>query len=139
MIQLPAIHTPQFSWCRARLPGAPRPVPPIYPPEVAAEAIVWAARHRRREVWVGRSTWGSIVGHMVVPSALDLYLGRFGYDLQQSRARVARDRPDNLFAPVRGDHGAHGRFDRRGLSSAGRFRPAQADRFRRSDVRSRAP
>ena len=49
MVQLPALNTPQFGWVKSRLPRKPQPVPPIYQPEVAAEAIVWAAHHDRRE------------------------------------------------------------------------------------------
>src|SRR5204862_4253864 len=52
-LHLPGLNTPQFSWVRARgLPHTPRPVPPVYQPEVAADGVVWAAQHRRREVWV---------------------------------------------------------------------------------------
>ncbi|HLW81958.1 MAG TPA: SDR family oxidoreductase [Candidatus Acidoferrales bacterium] len=112
MVQLPAMNTPQFSWCRTRLPRHPQPVPPIYQPEVAAEAIVWAAHHRRREVNVGASTDKAIWANKVAPGALDWYLGRTGYDAQQTDEKISGSRPDNLFEPVPGDFGTHGIFDR---------------------------
>lgn len=113
MVQLPAMNTPQFSWCRTRLPRHPQPVPPIYQPEVAAEAIVWAAHHRRREVNVGGSTDKAIWGNKLAPGALDWYLAHFGYDAQQTSEPVEAHRPDNLFEPVPGDFGTHGVFDNR--------------------------
>lgn len=112
MVQLPALNTPQFEWVRTRLPGHPRPVPPIYQPEVAADAIVWAAAHAPKEMSIGRSTALALLANRISASALDRYLARTGYDSQQLDEPVDRDRPDNLFAPVAGDHGAHGRFDR---------------------------
>jgi len=113
MVQLPALNTPQFSWSKTRLPRQPQPVPPIFQPEVAAEAIVWAAYHKRREVYVGMPTVKAIWGQKFIPGLLDRYLARIGYEAQQASAYIPPNRADNLFAPVRGDHGAHGVFDSR--------------------------
>lgn len=110
MVHLPAMNTPQFEWCRTRLPRHPQPVPPIFEPEVAAEAIYWAAHHRRREVRVGASTVKAILGNKVMPSTLDHYLGNMGYEAQQTQDPVLPDRPDNLFEPVDTDYGTHGSF-----------------------------
>jgi len=110
MVQMPALDTPQFGWCRTRMPREPRPVPPVFEPEVAARAIVWAAHHRRRELFVGSSTYKAVWANKFVPGLLDRYLARFGYASQQSRTLVALDRADNLFQAVPGDRGAHGRF-----------------------------
>jgi short-subunit dehydrogenase len=111
MVQMPALNTPQFDWCRTRMPREPQPVPPIFQPEVAARAIVWAAHHRRREILVGAPTMKEVWLHKFMPGLLDRYLARFGYSSQESAVPVAADRQDNLFAPVPGDFGAHGRFD----------------------------
>ncbi len=111
MVQLPALNTPQFGWSRTKLPRHPQPVPPIYQPEVAAEAIFWASHQRRREVYVGASSVATILGNKVAPWAADLYLGLTGYEGQQTEDFVGPERPDNLFEPVPGDHGAHGIFD----------------------------
>jgi NAD(P)-dependent dehydrogenase (short-subunit alcohol dehydrogenase family) len=109
MVQLPALNTPQFDWARSRLHRRAQPVPPIYEPEVAADAIVFAARHPRRELFVGGSTVLAIVGQRIAPWFGDRYLARTGFDAQQTD-EPERERPDNLFEPVPGDHGARGRF-----------------------------
>ena len=110
MVQLPALNTPQFETVRTRLPRHPRPVAPVYQPEVAAKAIVWAADHPRREIKVGASTAITVAGNKLLPGFGDWYLARTAVDGQQTQDPVNGDRPDNLFAPVPGDHGAHGRF-----------------------------
>jgi len=116
MVQLPALNTPQFDWVKSRLPGRPQPVPPIYQPEVAARAIVWAAYHRRREVFVGASTVKAILGNKVIPGLLDRYLARTGYEAQQTDEPDDPSRPNNLWNPVPTDYGAHGRFDEKSRS-----------------------
>jgi NAD(P)-dependent dehydrogenase (short-subunit alcohol dehydrogenase family) len=109
-VHLPALNTPQFDWVLSRLPNRPQPVPPIYQPEVAARAIVWASEHPRRELWVGATTSMTIRADKVAPGLMDRYLGRTGVDSQQTDERADPDRPANLWRPVPGDHGAHGRF-----------------------------
>ena len=111
MVQLPAINTPQFDWVKSRLPNRAQPVPPVFQPELAAEAIVWAAQRGRREVYVGFPTVRAILGDKIVPGLLDWYLSRFGYEAQQTDQPEDPRRADNLWAPVPGDRGAHGRFD----------------------------
>ena len=113
MVQMPALNTPQFDWGRNKLPMRPQPVPPIFQPEVAARAIVFAAYARRREVWVGASTIKAILGTRIAPGLLDRYLSDRGYTGQLSHERADPHAPDNLFTPVPGDHGAHGHFDAR--------------------------
>ncbi len=115
MVQMPALNTPQFNWVKSRLPRKPQPVPPIFQPEVAAEAIYHAAHHYRREWYVGWSTVKAIVGNKIVPGVGDWYLGRSGYDAQQYDGAVSPDRKNNLYEPVDAerDFGAHGDFDSR--------------------------
>jgi NAD(P)-dependent dehydrogenase (short-subunit alcohol dehydrogenase family) len=112
MVHLPAINTPQFSWNRTRLPRHPQPVPPIYQPEVAAEAVHYAAHARRREVMAGLPTLKAVYGNRLAPTRADHWLAKYGYDAQQSQEPVA-NRADNLWQPLPGDWGAHGRFDAR--------------------------
>ena len=113
MVQMPALNTPQFDVVESRLPNKAQPVPPIYQPEVAGRAIVWAAEHpKRREYWVGGTTAATIVANSVVPGLLDRYLGRTGFKAQQTGEPEDPERPFNLWDPVPGDQGAHGRFDR---------------------------
>ncbi len=112
MVQLPGVNTPQFDWCLTRMPRHPQPVPPIFQPEVPAEAVYWAAHHRRRELWVGHSTVKAILASYLAPSLADRYLARTGYESQQiSGFPVPADRPVNLFAPVPRVAATHGRFD----------------------------
>jgi NADP-dependent 3-hydroxy acid dehydrogenase YdfG len=113
MVQLPALNTPQFSWVKSRLPRHPQPLPPIFQPEVAARAILWAARHPRREVNVGGPTLLAVWGNKLAPGLLDRRLARTGYESQQTDELVDSDRLNNLWEPVAGDHGAHGVFDDR--------------------------
>jgi NAD(P)-dependent dehydrogenase (short-subunit alcohol dehydrogenase family) len=113
MVQLPALNTPQFSWVKSRLPRKPKPVPPIYQPEVAAEAIVWAAHHYRRQWYVGASTTMAIIGDKITPGLADRYLAQQGYEAQQYNGPADHQRPNNLYDPLPGDHGAHGDFSKR--------------------------
>ena len=112
-VMLPAMNTPQFSWCRTRLPRHPQPVPPIFQPEVAARAIVWAASHKQREVYVGWPTVEAIYAQDIAPSFADHYLAKHAFDGQQTSEAVSPNRPDNLFESVQGEYAAHGIFDDR--------------------------
>ncbi len=112
-VHMPAMNTPQFRLGLAKMPKKAQPVPPIYQPEVAARAVVWASEHRRREIWVGASTVGTILGSRVATGLLDHYLGRTGYSGQQTSEPADPDAPNYLFSPIPGDHGTHGPFDDR--------------------------
>jgi NAD(P)-dependent dehydrogenase (short-subunit alcohol dehydrogenase family) len=119
MVQMPALNTPQFGWVKSRLPRKAQPVPPIFQPEVAARAIYYAAHHpQRREYYVGWSTVKAIIGNKLVPSFGDRFLARKGYDTQQHDGREDPNRPNNLWGPLPGDHGAHGTFDELAQSSS---------------------
>lgn len=116
MVHLPAINTPQFSWGRTKLPKQPQPVPPIYQPEVAGDAIHWAAHTDRREVWVGYPTVQVIAGNRIAPAVGDWYLAKNGFEGQMTDEPVDPNRKDNLFEPVEGDFGAEGEFSDRAKS-----------------------
>ncbi|MGZ3334840.1 MAG: hypothetical protein ACXWOV_06475 [Isosphaeraceae bacterium] len=110
---MPAMNTPQFGWVKSRLPRKGQPVPPIFQPEVAARAIVWAAFHDRREINVGWPTVKAIMGNKFAPGWLDHYLARTCYEAQMTDEPEDPTRPNNLWEPVPGNHGAHGAFDDR--------------------------
>jgi len=110
MVQLPGLNTPQFGQVKTTLRRHPQPVPPIFQPEVAARAIVWAAEHRRREVWVGASTLKVILGGFVGPGVADRYLARTNVEDQQTNLPIEADRPHYLYEPMPDDQGAHGIF-----------------------------
>ncbi|MGI8816245.1 MAG: SDR family oxidoreductase [Pseudonocardia sp.] len=118
--QMPAVNTPQFSWVLSRLPNHPQPVPPIYQPEIAAQAVLYAAAHpKRKQYWVGASTAATTIGQKLAPALLDRYLAATGYSSQQTDQRVDPDRPNNLLTPLDDqpgtDHGAHGGFGSKAL------------------------
>jgi len=121
MVQLPAVNTPQFNWVKSRLRGKPQPVPPIYQPEVIARAIVWAAEHERREIYVGFSAVKAIVGNKIAPRLADWYLARNGYQRQQRDIPDTPNRPNNLWEPVERNFGAHGDFDQRSRTFSWQF------------------
>jgi len=118
MVQLPALNTPQFGWVKSRLPRKAQPVPPIFQPEVAAEAIYFAAHHPRREFYVGWSSATAIIANKIAPGLLDHFLARTGYDSQQYDGAEDPNRAHNLWEPVPGDHGAHGDFNARAKKSS---------------------
>jgi short-subunit dehydrogenase len=113
MVQMPALNTPQFGWVKSRLKHKAQPVPPIFQPEVGASAIYWAAHHSRREIYAGWPTVEAIVGNKLAPGVLDRYLGKTGFDSQQTSEPEDPNRPNNLWEPLKGDYGAHGTFDGR--------------------------
>jgi short-subunit dehydrogenase len=119
MVQMPGMNTPQFDWVKSRLVKKAQPVPPIYQPEVGAKAVVYASRHRRREIFVGMPTVKAIIGNRLFPGVLDRYLAHTAYEGQQTAEPEDPARPFNLYEPLAGDYGAHGRFD----SRAHRFSP----------------
>lgn len=111
LVQLPAVNTPQFSWARHKMERTPRPAPPAFQPEVAADAIFQAAREGSRELLVGRSVAGLVFGQMAVPNYLDHKMADAGYSGQKSDTPASGWRDGNLMEPVDGDWGAHGDFD----------------------------
>jgi NAD(P)-dependent dehydrogenase (short-subunit alcohol dehydrogenase family) len=130
MVQLSAFNTPQFDWARSRLPRRLQPVPPIFQPELAAHAIVRAARDMPRERWVGWPAVKTILLQRVAPGLGDRLAAARAFDAQET-GEPAQARPDNLFASVDGAQGAHGRFDARATSRSAQVwwsehRPAAA-------------
>lgn len=121
MVQLSAFNTPQFDWARNCMGKRPQPLGKIFQPELAARAIVWAATHRRRELWVGFPAMEAILGTRVLPAYLDRKLAHQAYDGQLTKEADPPGRPSNLYQPVPGDHGAHGRFDARATGSSVEF------------------
>lgn len=117
MVHLCAFNTPQFEWGRTTMSKQPQPVPPIFQPEVAADAIVWASQNKRRELWVGFPTVKAIIATRLIPGLLDRFLASKAYSGQQAETSLPVGREDNLYEPVAGDQGAHGRFDAQAKSS----------------------
>ena len=117
MVDLPAVNTPQFDWALNKMGKRAQPVAPIFQPEVPARAILFAATHKRREIWVGFPTVKAILANRIAPALIDRYLASAGYTGQLTDQPLPDDAPANLFKPVAGDYSAHGRFD--GQSKSG--------------------
>jgi hypothetical protein len=113
VVQMPAINTPQFGWCKSRMPRKAQPVPPIFQPEVCAEAVYWAAHQRHREVFVGWPTVRAIWGQRLVPGLADHLAARMAWDGQMYDGATDPNHPNNLHQPVEGRQSAHGAFDAR--------------------------
>ena len=111
MVQLPGVNTPQFDWIKTDMPMKPKPASPPYQPEIPARAIHFMAHTRRKSIKLGWPSQKAIWADRFASPLLDIYLGRTGFKGQQADEPVAPDRKDNLYEPVAGDHGAHGRFD----------------------------
>ena len=112
MVQLAAFNTPQFQWGRTTMECRPRPMGRIFQPEVAARGIHYAATHRRRELVVGAPALKAIFGGgMLARGYADRRLAQEAVDGQHTDEPLPPGRQDNLYQPVPGDHGAHGRFD----------------------------
>ncbi len=112
MVQLPGVNTPQFDHCRSKMPNHPQPVPPVYEPEVAADAVHYAAHHKRRQVYVGVPTLYTVLGSKFAPWLAELYLARTAVSEQQTENPPdEQNHEGNLMEPPSGDPGAHGRFD----------------------------
>jgi short-subunit dehydrogenase len=111
MVQLSGVNTTQFEWVLSKLPNKPKPMGKVYQPEVAARAIVFAAAHNRREIFVGYPTFEAIIGNKIAPWLGDYVLSKNGYKGQQTNEPVEQDRKDNVWEPVPEDRGSHGTFD----------------------------
>jgi short-subunit dehydrogenase len=117
MVQMPSLNTPQFDWAESRMPGAPRPVAPVFEPEVAARAIVWAATHRRRELYVGLPSMKAIIANKFIPGYLDRYLAKRAFGGQQRESPTQPDHAVDLWNPVHGAHRLRGSFSGEAKSS----------------------
>lgn len=118
VVQMPAMNTPQFGWCKSNMQRKAQPVPPIFQPEVCAEAVYWAAHQQHREVFVGWPTVQAIWGQRLVPGLLDHYLARVAWDGQMLETPRDPKQPVDLYEPVPGHQSAHGTFDNRSRTSS---------------------
>lgn len=116
MVQMPAMNTTQFGFVKSYLPNKPKPMGTIYEPKAAARSVVYAATHDSREIYYGFSTFKTVLGNKVLPGWLDKYLAKTGYKGQQTSQPDNKNRPDNLWKPIPGDHGATGPFTKQAMA-----------------------
>ncbi|HEY1686117.1 MAG TPA: SDR family oxidoreductase [Tepidisphaeraceae bacterium] len=111
LVNMPALNTTQFIWTKNKMPNKARPAGTIFQPEIAADAILFAAENQRREVMVGYTTVEATVGEKFVAGWLDHYLSKMAWDGSMLPELKDPNQPDNFWQPLPGDHGAHGEFD----------------------------
>lgn len=117
MVQMPALNTPQFSWCKTNMPKKPQPVPPIYQPEIAAQAIFWSAHHPyKREIILGARNTIIVWGNKFFPCLGDWYLSKTGYKSQETAQPVDKNRKYNLWETVKGAYLSRGAFDKQAVN-----------------------
>jgi NADP-dependent 3-hydroxy acid dehydrogenase YdfG len=111
-VHLPAVNTPQADRQRNKMPKRQQPVPPLFSPETAADAIVWASEHAPRQMLVGLPTLKAVWGQKCIPGLLDRHLASAGWEPQfvdEPNLQTA----DILFDTLPGDPGAHGAYRER--------------------------
>jgi hypothetical protein len=129
LIKPSSIDTPFFDKARSHLGVEPQPVPPVYAPELVADAILAAAEHPVRDLIVGGS--GRLLSmSSLAPRIADTYMERTLFDSQKTD-RPVFGRPDNLFGPVTHDggergHNWKGRTIRSSVSTAAALHPKTA-------------
>ena len=122
MVQMPALNTPQFAWCKTNRPRKPKPVAPIFQPEIAADAIFWSAHHpKKREIILGARNTLIVWGNKFFPGFGDWYLAKTCYKSQMTDQPVDKDRKFNLWTTVKGPFKAHGDFDKESTSRSGQL------------------
>lgn len=125
MVHLPGVNTPQFDWVRNKTGHRAKAPDPVYQPEMAARAIVYAAYHRRRDVWMGRGTLAAILAGRLAPSAVDQLLAKQGRDGQLGEKQAYKE--GNLLEPVPGNQAARGRFSAKAQDTQEIYTSRQAD------------
>lgn len=112
LVKPSSINTPLFAKAKTHLGVAPRPIPPVYEPELAAAGILGAAEGNEREVYIGGAGKALSVGERISPALIDRQMLRSGFETQKTRWPKAPDAPSNLFSPLEDDGGIRGEFTR---------------------------
>lgn len=110
-IQPAAINTPIYDKGRTKLPFKPRPLPPIYQPNVVSDAILYAATNPTREIIAGGAGLGVMFFERLSPVLTDKITSLVGFIGQQSSEPAKANQGDSLFEPIAGHDTVRGRFD----------------------------
>ncbi|HEY0459664.1 MAG TPA: SDR family oxidoreductase [Pyrinomonadaceae bacterium] len=98
-----SINTPLFNNARSKMGVKGKGAPPIYSPQIVADAIVQAAQKPFRDLIVGGSGKMMISGQKYAPGLMDLLLSKIGFSQQKTNEPKSETAPDNLFEPTRDD------------------------------------
>jgi NAD(P)-dependent dehydrogenase (short-subunit alcohol dehydrogenase family) len=107
------IDTPLFVNSRSKLGVKPKPVPPIYAPELVADAILFAAEHPRRQIFVGAQAAFVNLLQRISPQLVDRLMLVRGFMFEQQKTNEPDDGFDNLFQPSRGPGSITGGWTRK--------------------------
>lgn len=108
---LPAsINTPFFNHARSKMGYKPQPIPPVYPPEMVAEALFYASHHPQRRVYAGGMSKFLAVMEYLNPALVDWFLLQNDFIYQQQLSSEMEDGLDNMYSPMYGIGRVEGDF-----------------------------
>jgi NAD(P)-dependent dehydrogenase (short-subunit alcohol dehydrogenase family) len=110
LVKPSSINTPLFNKAKTHLGVMPQPVPPVYEPELAVEALLHAATTKERELFVGGAGKLLSSAERISPKLVDVWERRQGFNGQMTDWPKSEDAPHNLYAPVEYDGGVRGDF-----------------------------
>jgi short-subunit dehydrogenase len=99
LIKPAAIDTPIIAHAKNYMDREPDLPPPMYAPELVAKAILFAAEHPRRDMYVGGSAKLNAMATYYTPRLADKYTERFTFNrLQKDWPRLDKSQ-NNLYEP----------------------------------------
>ena len=110
LVKPSSINTPLFNKAKTLMGVMPMPIPPIYEPELAADAMLYAAEHKVRDIYVGGAGKLFSVVERIQPKLLDVEQRRRGFEAQQTDWPKSERAPNNLYRAVQHDGGVRGDF-----------------------------
>lgn len=110
LVKPSSINTPLFNKAKTQIGVQPQPIPPIYDPQLAADALLRAAEGNERDIYVGGA--GKLLATMerLSPKLLDVQQRISGVESQKSSWPKPQDAPNNLYEPMDHDGGIRGDF-----------------------------
>lgn len=124
----PSMNTPFFAHARSKLGVEPQPIPPVYDPRVAAEAIVAVAERPQRDLYIGGASKMLSVMERISPSLLDRFMLLGGSADRGQRTSKPDEGQDDLNAPTAGPQPTDGESGALGEVASGAL-PARKTSF----------
>jgi short-subunit dehydrogenase len=94
-----AIDTMFVVHARNYMEKEPTLPPPVYAPEVVADAILYAAQHTKRDIFVGGKSKAVSLGSVTMPRTLDRFMRALMFKQQQTDMPSPAGRRDALYGP----------------------------------------
>lgn len=105
-----SVNTPLFGKALTRIGVKPKPHPPVYEPAVVAQAILHAAKHPMRELYVGGAARSFGMIQRAVPKYTDQMIAVTGFEGQRTDVLKGPDAPHNLYEHIQGHDAVHGEY-----------------------------